>query len=59
MIYQTNKGERIKAKEGKSPEWSEYHQSWYVWGYRFIKTKQTFSKNCLLHNGKKMEKVDA
>ena len=50
MIYTTDKGVQIKAKEGKAPEFNEFHQRWYLWGYRWIKSTGKFSGNCSLHN---------
>jgi hypothetical protein len=47
MIFQTDKGERIQA-DGQ-PEWNEFHSLWYVSGFRFIKSRQAFSKTRLLH----------
>jgi hypothetical protein len=51
----------IKADDGKrfklrtTPEWSEYHQRFYAYGFRWIKTKQAYSTVSLLHNFKSYE----
>jgi hypothetical protein len=55
MTIQTDKGEKISTLT--KPEWSSYHQQFYVAGYRWIKTKQKFSSNCLLHSFKSYEEV--
>ena len=50
MIIRTIEGIRIKTREDERPEWSNYHKRFYVAGYRWVKTKQAWSSNCLLHN---------
>ena len=41
------------------PEWSTYHQRYYAGAYRWIKSKQKFSSNALLHNFEHYEIVPA
>lgn len=55
MILRTDKGERIQTRNGETPHYSEFHKRWYVAGFRFIRTKQTFSGSCLLHSFKSFE----
>jgi len=50
MIIYTNDRQKIETRNGERPEWSEPHKRFYVAGYRWIKSRQKFSGNCLLHN---------
>lgn len=51
MIIQTNKGETIQASDRSPAPWfSDFHKAWYVWGFRFIKSKGRYSKSEILHN---------
>jgi hypothetical protein len=50
MTITTDKGIKIKISGKAAPEWSEFHKRFYVYGYRWIATKQKFSSNSLLHN---------
>lgn len=53
MTITTDKGTIIKLAE--PPRWNDYHKRWYAAGYRWIKSRQSFSGNCLLHNFKTYE----
>lgn len=52
IIYVKNgsKREKIQTTDGGEPHWSAMHKRWYVGGYRWIKSRQAFSKSCLLHS---------
>lgn len=52
MIYTTDKGIRIKAKDGREPYFSIVHGRYYLWGYRWVKSTNKFSGNCNLHDAK-------
>lgn len=48
MIHTTDKGVKIKSTE--VPHYNEFHKKYYVWGHRFVNTKQTWSGQKTLHN---------
>jgi hypothetical protein len=50
----TDKGERIRLS-GEPPHWNDYHQKWYAWGNRWIKSKGAWSGTGGLHNFSKFE----
>lgn len=47
MIYINESGIRIKANS--AVRYSDFHKAWYIDGQRWIKTKQKFSGQCLVH----------
>jgi hypothetical protein len=56
MLITTDRGQLLKIIE--EPRWNDYHKRWYAAGYRFIKSRATFSGNCLLHNFKSFRKTE-
>lgn len=48
MIIITNKNEKIQIDD--NPVWNEFHQRFYAWGYRWIKSRKKFSSVKGLHN---------
>ncbi len=50
MILETNTGIKINTTE--TPQFNDYHGRFYVWGYRWIETKQRWSSSWILHNFK-------
>ena len=54
----TGKNRDAKINAVAKPEWSDYHQRFYVAGYRWIKSTQKFSSNCLLHSFKGYDEVN-
>jgi hypothetical protein len=50
--------DRIKLIDGTKPEWSEFHKRWYVRGFRFIKSRGTFSGTAYVHSGHSFTTVE-
>ena len=55
MIITTENGTRIEALEGNTIEWDEFHKRFYLWGFRWIKSKGRWSNTLNLHNFEKYE----
>lgn len=43
----------------KAPEFNEKCGRWYVWGNRWIKSREAFSGTVLLHSGQQCDEVPA
>lgn len=42
----------VSSEHNKAPHWNDHFQRYYVWGKKWIRTKQKFSGNVCLHNFK-------
>jgi hypothetical protein len=38
-------GQKIRLNEGEQPKWNDLHKRYYVWGYRWIKSRRAWSKH--------------
>jgi hypothetical protein len=50
--------QRIKTNND-TPRWSEFNKRFYVWGFRWIKSRQAFSTVSGLHNFEGFEEVQS
>ena len=58
-VYLDSKGNRFKAMEGAAPVFGEYHGIWYLDAYRFIKSRNEFSKaGGMFNNGKEPYRME-
>lgn len=48
MTIITDKGIKINLTE--TPHWNDFYKRFYAYGFRWIKTKETFSTVSVLHN---------
>lgn len=48
-------GTYVKPKPGELPHWNDFHKTFYVYGFRWIKTKRKWSGVCILHSFRAFE----